>query len=126
MSGDFWYHGSPLRLDTLARGSTVTRDRRVAEVFSHKPRLVSFEDDGQVRHDGREAGYLYQVAEPVGPADVEPHPRSTMPAGTEWLTTRPLRLACLGSPSSSPGELLSDEEVGALRRRGSRGQDARQ
>ncbi len=123
---DVWYHGSPLRLDTLASGSTVTRDRRVAEVFSHKPRLVSFEDDGRIRHDGREMGYLYQIAEPVGPADVEPHPRSTMPAGIEWLTRRPLRLACLGSTRFSPGELLSDEETSALRGRGSRGQDAGQ
>src|SRR5512143_865937 len=94
MSDSVWYHGSPVRLDSLASGSTVTHDRRVAEVFSHRPRLVCFEDDGRIRHDGRENGYLYQISEPVGPADVEPHPRSSMPSGTEWLTTRTLRLTC--------------------------------
>ena len=114
MSGNPWFHGSPLRLDTLAPGSTITRDRRVAEVFSHKPGLVCFEDNGRIRHDGRAAGNLYIVSEAVESVDVEPHSRSTMPAGIEWIALRPLRLACLVMADLSPSELLSDEEVSEL------------
>ena len=40
-----WYHGSPLELALLRPGSTVTQDRRLAEVFSHKPAVVSVSDD---------------------------------------------------------------------------------
>jgi hypothetical protein len=111
MSGDVWYHGSPARLGWLAPGSTITRDRRLAVAFSHKPRVVSVEDGGWVRHDGRESGYLYQVSEVVRQDDVEPHPRSSMPAGVEWLTRRQLRLTCLGPSALTLEELLSDEEI---------------
>ena len=114
MSDDIWYHGSPLRLEMLALGSTVTRDRRYAEVFSHKPSLVVVDDAGQIRHDGRSSGLLYRVAESVFEKDFEPHPRSTMAAGVEWLTHRPLRLACLGVVEVSPEELLSEGEVSEL------------
>jgi len=114
MSDDIWYHGSPLRLDTLALGSTVTRDRRYAEVFSHKPRLVVVDDAGRIRHDGRSAGFLHRVAESVREMDVEPHPRSTMAPGVEWLTRRPLRLAWLATVEVSPEELLSECEVSEL------------
>ena len=36
-----WYHGSPLQLKRLRAGSTITQDRDLARVFSHKPSLVS-------------------------------------------------------------------------------------
>jgi hypothetical protein len=92
-----WFHGSPFELDSLRVGSTITQDRHLAEVFSHKPTLVSAEDDGSIRHNGIAPGYLYLVAESLQPSDVIPHPRTTMPPGWEWLTTRELPVVQLGS-----------------------------
>jgi hypothetical protein len=91
-----WFHGSPFELDNLRVGSTITQDRHLAEIFSHKPTLVSAEDDGSIRHNGIAPGYLYLVAETMLPGDVIPHPRTTMPAGWEWLTTRELPVVQLG------------------------------
>ena len=36
-----WYHGSPLVLEVLATDSTITRNRDLARVFSHRPTIVS-------------------------------------------------------------------------------------
>jgi len=109
-----WYHGSPLVLDLLACGSTITRNRDLARVFSHRPAIVSWEDDGRLRHNGRLPGYLYLIAEQLDPGDLQPHPRSSMPPGAEWLTQRPLRLALLEPTTVYPQEFLSDEDVRAL------------
>ncbi len=111
-----WYHGSPCRLTTLRAGSTVTQRRDLARVFSHKPTLVSIDDDA-IRHDGRLPGYLHVVAEEVADSDVVPHPRSTMPPAWEWLTTRPLRLRPVEPTEVRADELLSAEEVARLRAR---------
>jgi hypothetical protein len=108
---EIWYHGSPYRLEVLRAGSTVTQTRELAEVFSHKPVLVSIEDDGTIRHNGSLPGYLYVVAEPVGPEDVYPHPRTTMGPGFEWLTTRELSLAPVATVEISKGEPLTADEV---------------
>jgi hypothetical protein len=112
-----WYHGSPFELTHLLPGSTITQDRRLAEVFSHKPTLVSLEDDGMIRHNGNERGLLYRVDEEVLPADILPHPRSSMPPGKEWLAQRELRVALIGPVSFLEGELLTDAEIEVLRRR---------
>jgi hypothetical protein len=116
-----WYHGSPYELTSLRAGSTITRDRDLARVFSHKPPIVSIADDGAIRHTGTMPGYLYRVDEPVGLEDVTPHPRSSMPAGAEWLTRRELRLALIGPTMVRQEERLSEEEVAELRRRMGRG-----
>ena len=91
-----WFHGSPLKLDVLAVGSTITRCRAVAEAFAHKPTLVSIGDaDGKldISHNGALPGLLYVVDEPVEDDDVHPHPNSSFPGGgLEWITDRPLRL----------------------------------
>ena len=79
-----WYHGSPMELTVLRVQSTITADRHLAEVFSHKPSLVSMADNGTIRHDGARPGYLYRIDEPIGPDDLYAHPRSAMPAGVEW------------------------------------------
>lgn len=102
-----WFHGSPLRLEVLAAGSTVTRSRAVAEAFSHKPTCVGIEegpDAACVCQNGQVAGLLYVVDEPISAADVRPHPSSTYRAGLEWLTTRPLRLRLVARLSAAePG-----------------------
>jgi hypothetical protein len=101
-----WFHGSPLKLTSLRAGSTITQDRRLAEIFSHKPRLVSVEDDGMIRHNGTETGYLYLVSEPLQLGDVVHHPHSTMPDGWEWVTTRELPVIELGFVPILPEERL--------------------
>ena len=78
-----WYHGSPFELTTLREGSTITQDRNLARVFSHKPTLVSVSDDGKIQHSGTVSGFLYLIAEDIQPDDVYPHPTSSMEAGKE-------------------------------------------
>lgn len=112
-----WYHGSPEQLTILRTGSTITQNRDLARIFSHKPSLVCIEDDGRIQHSGSLPGYLYRVAEELAPEDVTPHPRSTMPDGQEWLITRPLRVELVCPTTPQEGELLSLEECRALRDR---------
>ena len=114
---ELWYHGSPHQLSLLRAGSTITQDRKLAEVFSHKPTLVSMEDDGRIRHNGMATGYLYVIDETVRSDDVEPHPRTTMAPGNEWLTRRPLRLRLLRETQLSKGDRLGDDEVASFLRR---------
>lgn len=109
-----WYHGSPRVLTTLQAGSTITQKRNLARIFSHKPSLVSAEDDGRLRHNGRLPGYLYRV-EGVRPGDVIPHPQTSMSSGEEWLTVRELPLVLLGVVEVVEEELLTEEEVKGLR-----------
>jgi hypothetical protein len=104
-----WFHGSPFELTTLRPGSTITQDRHLAEVFSHKPGLVSIADDGRIQHNGTLPGFLYQVCEPVRPKDVDPHPRSTMQPGQEWLTRRELKVMLIG-----PTQIVCDGIVSPL------------
>jgi hypothetical protein len=112
-----WLHGSPEELDVLREGSTITQDRILARVFSHKPSLVSFDEHGAIFHNGRRAGILYQVMEEIGPADVTPVPGSTLPPGAEWLITRPVRVAPIERVEIDPEELLTKDEEAELRRR---------
>lgn len=109
-----WYHGSPLLLEILAAGSTVTRNRELARVFASKPGVVSWEDDGSLRHNGHETGYLYELDEPLCAGDLRPHPRSTMPPGAEWLTQRSLRLRLLERTRPDPAQRLTPDEIQRL------------
>ena len=107
-----WFHGSPLRLTTLRKGSTITPDRDLARVFSHRPSLVSIKTGphGFIRHSGTDPGFLYFVE--VGTkADVIPHPTTTMEPGDEWITTRDLPLRLIGPTVVREEERLSDDEV---------------
>ncbi|MHB1354369.1 MAG: nitroreductase family protein [Anaerolineae bacterium] len=108
-----WFHGSPLKLSELRAGSTITSSRDLARVFSHKPELVSFGDDGLIRHNGKMPGNLYAIAEEVRVADITPHPGSRVP-GLEWLTTRPLTLRLVDHGAPRSVELLTEPEQRAL------------
>ena len=112
-----WYHGSPLKLEELRAGSTMTQWRDLARVFSHKPAVVSVSDDRCIQHSGTLPGYLYEIAEPVAPEDVRPHPRTTMAPGDEWLTNRDLRLRLIGETVVRAEEFLSDDDIARLRER---------
>jgi hypothetical protein len=112
-----WYHGSPLELTTLRAGSTITQRRDLARIFAHKPAMVSFENDGRIRHNGTQPGYLYVIDEAIAPEDVEAHLRTTMGPGDEWLTQRELRLRLLGAIEPHPEELFTAEELEELHQR---------
>jgi hypothetical protein len=113
-----WYHGSPLELTNLRTGSTITQDRDLARVYSHKPKLVSQDaneqGERQIKHEGRQPGLLYRIDEPILPGDIYPHPQSKIGPGQEWLTTRPLRLALIEPTLPQEDELLNATEIEAL------------
>ncbi len=92
-SQGIWYHGSNVRFSELREGSTITPWRALAEAFSHKPTKLEYDDDGIIRHNGTEKGYLYRIDEPVDRTiDIDPHPRTTMDENMEFLTKRPLKV----------------------------------
>lgn len=113
-----WYHGSPLKLEMLRTGSTITQWRDLARVFSHKPAVVSISDDRRIQHNGACPGYLYEIVETLTADDVTPHPRTTMGPGDEWLTQRELRLRLIGETKVRTEEFLSDEAIALLQRSG--------
>ncbi|HJA93294.1 MAG TPA: hypothetical protein H9717_09325 [Candidatus Eisenbergiella merdipullorum] len=88
-----WYHGSNVILSRLREGSTVTQWKELAEAFSHKPTCLSYDDDGNIEHNGTEKGYLYIIDEPVAVGeDICPHPGTSMDENAEFLTRRPLKV----------------------------------
>ena len=111
-----WYHGSPLVIEVLRAGSTITQWRELARVFSHKPPIVCITDDRELQHGGELPGYLYEIDEPIDVGDVIPHPRTTMGPGDEWLTNRELRLRLIDETRVRPEEVLSGADIEALSR----------
>ncbi len=110
-----WYHGSPFELEYIYKRSTITQDRHLAEVFSHKPEIVADFDDGRIKHNGELNGYLYLIDEKITEEDVYPHPDSNMSMGKEWLTTRALKVKLITSTEVAEEELFSQEEIARLR-----------
>ena len=111
---DVWYHGSRQDLIHLRVGSTVTRQRHLAEVFSSKPSLVCINDQGTIRHDGTLPGTLYCLGDELLPGDLTPHAHSNMPPGVEWLTTRDLPLRPIAPTQPIPSEHLSPDDVARI------------
>ena len=112
-----WYHGSPFKLTTIRKGSTITQERELAKVFSHKPTLVSISDAGKIKHNGTTSGFLYYISEDIQPGDVTPHPNSAMEYGKEWLTNRELQVVLISPTQIVADELLTEEELRELSRR---------
>ena len=110
-----WYHGSPLELSILRKGSTITQKRELARIFSHKPTIVSLSHEGQVKHNGTISGYLYNITNEIKPEDVTPHPQSTMEEGDEWITTCELCLQLLCVTELVPSEQLTEDNYVMLR-----------
>ncbi len=104
-----WYHGSDKHLSVLYKGTTITQIRGLAEVFSHQPTTVVFTDNGRLYHNGLAAGLLYRIIEPIAEIDIEPHPRTSMPQGWEWLIRRPLRIDLIGSVTVDPAQQITAE-----------------
>ena len=88
-----WYHGTQQELSVIRAGSSITQDRSIAKVFSHRPTLVSF--GLHLKHDGCAVGFLHLVDEEIGQEDVYRHPRQANQGGWEWVTTRDLQVRLL-------------------------------
>ena len=112
-----WYHGSQQKLTTLRIGSSITQNRNVAKVFSHNPSLVTQSEGGTVKHDGVTPGYLYTVADEIGPDDVYPHPHPVNVTRWEWLTNRELRLKLIEQTIVTDKERLTGQEIAELKRK---------
>ncbi len=110
-----WFHGSPALLTALAAGSAMTRNKRLAEAFSHKPTLLAFASDGTIRHNGMRDGYLYQIDEPIGEGDAEVHPGIMQTDAWEWTTRRELKLKLLGKTTVQPSQRIGRLEAATMR-----------
>lgn len=112
-----WYHGSQQELTTLRIGSSITQDRDIARIFSHRPAISTVEDDGTHKHNGNMPGYLHLIDEPIRAEDVEPHPHPINASKWEWLTKREIKVRLIEQPALREEELLTEEEIAALRTR---------
>ena len=110
-----WFHGSPRQLTTLATGSAMTRNKRLAEAFSHKPTIMSFANDGTIKHDGVMDGYLYQIDEPVSERDAEVHPGIVKSDPWEWTTKRDLKLKLLEQTTVLPSQKIGKFKAAMMR-----------
>ncbi len=108
-----WFHGSPLELETLQKGSTITQIEKLAQVFSHKPGIVSVSDDGEIKHNGKLKGRVYRIADEIAADDIFEHPRSS--TGWEWITKKEFKLEFLYEILYSPDDILSESEVKELK-----------
>lgn len=105
-----WYHGSPVLFTQLLMGSTITQDRELARIFSHKPSIVAVDEKGNRLHNGKVNGNLYIIDEEITDEDVYPHPNSTMKPGEEWLINRPLKVRKLVETIICKNELLTGND----------------
>ena len=112
-----WYHGSQQELTTLRVGSSITQDKTVAKAFSHRPSLLTMSEGGTVKHDGVTSGYLYTVADEIGPDDVHPHPHPVNATRWEWLTNRELKLKLIEQTIVTDKERLTDQEITEMKRK---------
>ena len=112
-----WYHGSQQKLTTLRVGSSITQNRNVAKAFSHRPSLLTQSERGTVKHDGVTPGYLYIVADEIGPNDVRPHPHPVNATRWEWLTNRALKLELIEQTIVTDKERLTGQEIAEIRRK---------
>ena len=112
-----WYHGSDQELTSLRTGSSITQNRDLARIFSHKPSLVGQSASGRIQHNGQRPGFLYQIAEDVVPDDIYPHPHPVNASHWEWLTKRELVVQLLEITQVRADELFTDEEIARIRQR---------
>ena len=112
-----WYHGSQEELTKLRVGSSITQNRNVAKAFSHRPSLLTQSEGGRVKHDGMTPGYLYTIADEIGPDDVRPHPHPVNVTRWEWLTNRELKLELIEQTIVTDAERLTDQEIAEIKQK---------
>jgi hypothetical protein len=89
---EIWYHGSPLKIDFLKKGGSITKNKQLAIAFSYKPAYVSVNDDGSIEHNGNIKGILYKINEKIDSNDIEKHPACLQDDPWEYITKRELKL----------------------------------
>ena len=104
-----------MRLEKLCKGSSITQLEKLVRAFSTKPAVVSVSDDGSIRHNGMEKGYIYKIIGTVKPDDVYKHPATTMDEGWECITRKDFRLEFLYEYERTPDDILSEYEIKTLR-----------
>ena len=109
-----WYHGAQQELTTLRVGSSITQNRDIARIFSHRPAITSIEDDGSMKHNGTAPGYLHLVDEPLSADDVEPHPHPINESKWEWLIKREVKVRLIEQPALRAAELLTAADIATL------------
>jgi len=111
-----WFHGSPLDLETLRKGSSITRIEKLAQAFSSEPGIVSVSDNDEIRHNGKSKGRVYKVSDKVTSDDIYEHPGSSI-KGWEWITKKEFKLEFLYEYEVShyPDDILSESEVNQLK-----------
>ncbi|HFL2538666.1 TPA: hypothetical protein ACG3G9_003825, partial [Clostridioides difficile] len=82
----------------------------LARIFSHKPSIVAYDEDGARFHNGKLCGYIYIIDEEIISEDVYPHPATTMKPGEEWLIKRGLKVRKIDETRIREEEQLSREE----------------
>ena len=89
-----WYHGSPLELDILSEGSTITQWKDLAQAFGTKPSQLGYNKIfSRISHNGTQKSILYTIDESLEIGeDIYQHPRTKMDIGVEFLTKRPFKL----------------------------------
>ena len=112
-----WYHGSQQELTKLRVGSSITQNRNVAKAFSHRPSLLTQSEGDTVKHDGAIPGYLYTIADEIGPDDVYPHPHPVNVTRWEWLTNRELQIELIEQTVVTDVERLTDQEIAEIKRK---------
>jgi hypothetical protein len=112
-----WFHGSPLELEILQKGSSITQIEKMAQVFSTRPDMISVSDEGKVKHNGKLTGRVYKIAGRVAANDIYKHPRSSWKKGWEWITKKEFRLKFLYEVTPSADDLLTQDEAQELKER---------
>ena len=104
-----WFHGSPQQLLILRAGSTITQNKELARIFSHKPAIVTGdESNGHWKHTGPVTqGFLYRIIGKITERDIVPVPHSSLSPGTEWNTRTEFSLDLVSETVIVPEELLT-------------------
>jgi hypothetical protein len=109
-----WYHGSPLRLEVLRAGSSITQLINLVRAFSHKPALMSVNNETSIKHNGTQPGFLYVVDEVLTPDDVFPLDHPANASQWEWITRHDVRLRLLEETRVRAEDVLSETEIETL------------
>lgn len=112
-----WYHGSQQALTVLRAGSSISQNKDIARIFSHRPTMISLAEDGSLKHDGTAHGYLYRVVEAVKAEAIYPHPHPVNASHWEWLTKRELSVQLIERTKVQDAEKLTEQEIAELRRK---------
>jgi hypothetical protein len=92
INSNIYYHGSPSTIEILRKGSSITRNKKLAMAFSHKPSVLSISDDGEIKHNGTKKGYLYKIVEELKQNDIIVHPSCKSNDTWEFITQRDLEI----------------------------------